>query len=185
MKLMRTTILDIVRVGWLWGASSRSGKEQETVKTVFRSRPASDKPLKRCVNEIGVGGRPGGLPAQDAARSLSASRRLFFVRVVYTALVASLLALAPKAQASTNTLSLKGVQGFPGETVSVPLTLSVRPTNWVATAVALQADVLFRPDNLTSADALLGQALGSQVLVSGPAGSGVRRVLIYSLNNSL
>lgn len=77
-------------------------------------------------------------------------------------------------------LSVGGERGLPGTTVSVPLSLRGE-TN----VTALQADILFDAARLSSGAPIPGAALGGHTLAASQPSNGVRRVVIYSLNNTL
>ena len=51
--------------------------------------------------------------------------------------------------------------------------------------MALQADIGFDPASLSSGTPPLGVAVSNEVLATSQPASGMRRVLIYSLNNTL
>ncbi len=123
------------------------------------------------------GGRPERNPAL-AFRSIGSA--------ALKALLAALLFAAWAARAATSapSLTVPPTRGFPGQTVSVPLFASF-PTNAPRNVVALQADIGFDPASLSSGTPLPAAALSNQVLASSQPASGVRRVLIYSLNNTL
>ena len=93
------------------------------------------------------------------------------------AAAASLLAAA--SLRADPTLSLGSLHADAGATASVPLTLS-GATN----VVAFQADVVFNAAVLSSSAAMAGPALGPRALDSSQPASGVRRVLIYSPDNT-
>jgi len=79
-------------------------------------------------------------------------------------------------------LFLGSVSGYPGLTATVPLFFK-ESSNTPPRVVALQADVAFNPALLSSGAAVPGPALGKRVLDSNEPRAGVRRILIYSLNN--
>lgn len=89
----------------------------------------------------------------------------------------SLLSAAPAL--SDAGLSLANPHVDAGSTVSVPLTLS-----GATDVVALQADVVFSASVLTAGPATAGPAPGGHTFGSSLPALGVRRILIYSLNNT-
>src|SRR5260221_8293880 len=96
-----------------------------------------------------------------------------------TLICAVLLALVSAFSAMADpTLSVGSTLGGAGSSVSVPLTLG-----GAANVVALQADVLFDTTVLSSSATTAGPALGGQVFEHSAPTSGVRRILVYSLNN--
>ena len=76
------------------------------------------------------------------------------------------------------------VRGFPGRTVEVPITLSYR-TNDVRDVVALQADVVFDANGVDDGTLTPGRITSKHVVDSSNPTSGTRRVLLYSLANSV
>jgi hypothetical protein len=80
-------------------------------------------------------------------------------------------------------LTLGTARGFPGNTVEVPVSLRYG-TNDLQDVVALQADVVFDASGLSEAAPAGGTILGRHVLVSSRPTAGVRRLLVYSLENA-
>jgi len=94
--------------------------------------------------------------------------------------VLCLLALLYAAPLYADTsLSIGSAPAYPGSTVSVQALLT-RVTN----AVAAQFDLLFNDNKVTSDGVLAGASLADHTVKSRLVAPGIRRVLIYSLNNS-
>lgn len=95
------------------------------------------------------------------------------------ALVSLLSCLCGRAEPK---LSVGSVSGYPGLTATVPIFFKAS-SNTPPNVVALQADVAFNTALLSSGPATAGPALGNRVLDSNEPQPGVRRILVYSLNN--
>src|SRR5947207_3417438 len=80
-------------------------------------------------------------------------------------------------------LSIATVRGFPGNTVQVPVLLNYG-SNDLQNVVALQADIVFDQSGLGSGTPTGGGALRNHSVATSLPGAGVRRVLVYSPNNS-
>ncbi len=115
-------------------------------------------------------------PVSPAIRA-SSRRLLQFLRHALS-IVVIFGALSPASVRADASLSLGSTHGGAGSSVSVPLTFG-GATN----VVALQADVLFDATILSSSATTGGPALGGQTFEHSAPTSGVRRILIYSLNN--
>jgi hypothetical protein len=76
-------------------------------------------------------------------------------------------------------LTVGNTPGFPGTTVSVPVSAR-RATN----IVAAQFDVAFTPGKVASGDATLGTVFGQHVIQSREIAPGIRRVVVYSFSNA-
>jgi len=98
----------------------------------------------------------------------------------FVALVSLLSCLSGRAEPK---LSVGSVSGYPGLTATVPIFFKASSNN-SPSVVALQADISFNPALLSSGPATAGPALGNRVLDSNEPQPGVRRILIYSLNNA-
>ena len=81
-------------------------------------------------------------------------------------------------------LSVGTVRGFPGVTVTVPLHLKYA-TNDPINVVALQWDVVFDPALASSGPVAGGGALHGHLVKSRELGPGLKRVLIYALDNAV
>src|SRR5436853_720484 len=101
--------------------------------------------------------------------------QFFALLLLFAGLVHSALAL-PK-------LSIATVRGFPGNTVDVPVLLNYG-SNDLQNVVALQADIVFDQNGLGSGNPTRGPALRNHSVATSVPGTGVRRVLIYSPDNS-
>jgi hypothetical protein len=93
------------------------------------------------------------------------------------ALAASALPLNLMAQTS---LSIGNAPGYPGGTVSVPVSLRQSADK----AVAAQFDVAFNAGKVGAADSLGTVRLANHTVKSREIAPGVRRTLVYSLNNT-
>ena len=80
-------------------------------------------------------------------------------------------------------LSIATVRGFPGNTVEVPVLLNYG-SNYFKNVVAVQADVVFDQSGLASGSPSGGTALRNHSVATSLPGGGVRRVLVFSPNNS-
>jgi len=80
-------------------------------------------------------------------------------------------------------LSLATVRGFPGATVNLPIVFSYG-SNDLQTVVALQADITYAQNGLTSGAPSGGSALRNHSLLTSLPSGGTRRVVVYSSNNS-
>lgn len=90
--------------------------------------------------------------------------------------------LAPPAHGVA--LRVGVVRGFPGNTVEVPVSLNYR-SNELHNVVALQADILFDASGITGGTPSSGALLSRHVLASSAPSPGVRRLLVYSLENAV
>jgi len=81
-------------------------------------------------------------------------------------------------------LSVGVVRGFPGATIEVPVSLNFA-TNDPRNMVAMQADVVFENDVLTTGTPLGGAALPGHELHSSLPAAKIKRLPVYSLSNSL
>jgi hypothetical protein len=88
--------------------------------------------------------------------------------------------LSPRLARADATLSIGNAPGYPGAVVAVPVALS-RATN----VVAAQFDVAFNPGKVASGAALPGPASGNPIVVSREISPGLRRVVVFSLNNTV
>src|SRR5713101_2048643 len=84
---------------------------------------------------------------------------------------------------ATPRLALRTVRGFPGNTIDVPLSLRYG-TNDPRDIVALQADVIFDASGVSDGTPEGGLALTRHLLASSQPAAGVRRLLVYSLENA-
>ncbi len=84
-----------------------------------------------------------------------------------------------EAGVAETSLSVGTVPGYPGATVSVPVSLRQG-----GSAVAAQFDVGFHAGTVSALAAVRGAQLTSHVIRSRQVAPGVERVLIYSLNNA-
>src|SRR5437867_4023307 len=92
--------------------------------------------------------------------------------------------LAPTTTMAAPRLSVGTVRGFPGNTVELPVSLRYG-TNDAQDVVALQADILFESTGIADGGIANGQMLRRHVLASSRPGAGVRRLLVYSLENAV
>ena len=81
-------------------------------------------------------------------------------------------------------VSVGAVRGFPGTTINVPVSL-IFASNDLRNVVAMQADVVFADDVLTTGTPASGTALRGHELASSQPVPGTKRLLVYSLVNSL
>ena len=95
----------------------------------------------------------------------------------------SLLACCLSAHAVPR-VSVGVVRGFPGATINVPVSLNFS-SNDLRNVVAMQADVVFADDVLTTGTPASGTALRGHELASSQPVPGTKRLLVYSLVNSL
>jgi len=95
-------------------------------------------------------------------------------------LVFLLSVLAENDVLAETSLGIGNSPGYPGATVSVPITLQ-KATN----AVATQFDVAFNPAKVSAGDAAPGATFSDHLIRSREISPGVRRVLAYSRANSL
>jgi Cohesin domain len=93
------------------------------------------------------------------------------------ALLGSFVVSTGFAQTSLN---LANVPGYPGSTVVVPVGLR-QP---LSSAVAAQFDVSFNPAKVTAGDPVGTDRLGNHVVKSREIAPGLRRTLVYSLDNA-
>jgi hypothetical protein len=109
------------------------------------------------------------------------SRQLAFIRGfgLHSCGLAFLF-LLPVIGVAQTSLSVGNVPGYPGTTVTVPV--SLRPTS--GGAVAAQFDVAFNTAKGAPGEARLGERFTNHVVRSRQVSPGVERVLIYSLNNA-
>ena len=95
-------------------------------------------------------------------------------------IMAGLAALfAAETGFAQTSLSVGNAPGYPGATISVPVTLRQS-----GNAVAAQFDVTFNSGKVSALDALRGERLTNHIIRSRQIAPGVERVLIYSLNNA-
>jgi len=76
-------------------------------------------------------------------------------------------------------LSVAGVRGYPGISVSVPLIYKA-DTNFPPQVVGIQAEIVFDAARVSSGAAIRSTTVGDFVVRSSQPTAGVRRVLIYS-----
>jgi hypothetical protein len=88
-----------------------------------------------------------------------------------------LLLSCSNASIAANTLSIGNAPAYPGTTVSVPAFVSS------SNAVAAQFDVAVSPARAGLGEALIGRAGSDHRVRSIEVAAGVRRVLVYSMNN--
>ena len=81
-------------------------------------------------------------------------------------------------------ISIGTVRGFPANTVAVPLSLNYA-SNDLKNVVALQADVLFEQSGLVPGVPTAGSAMANHSLSTSLPGTGLRRILVYSPNNTV
>ena len=94
-------------------------------------------------------------------------------------IMAGLVALFAAATGFAQTsLSVGNAPGYPGATISVPVTLRQS-----GNAVAAQFDVTFNSARVSALEASRGERLTNHVIRSRQIAPGVERVLICSLNN--
>lgn len=86
--------------------------------------------------------------------------------------------VAPTLHAGTSFI-VGGTRGYPATTVSVPVVLRGE-TN----VVALQADILFDTNSLISGAVTSGGTAANHIVALSEPAAGVRRLLLYSLNNT-
>ncbi len=90
------------------------------------------------------------------------------------------VALWPSAVCGQTSLSVGNVPGYPGTTVSVPVSLRQPPGG----AVAAQFDVAFNAGKVSAGGSMATERLANHTVKSREIAPGVRRTLIYSLNNT-
>jgi Cohesin domain len=78
------------------------------------------------------------------------------------------------------TISVGSSPAYPGVSISVPVALT-----GASNVVAAQFDVAFNPARVTSAGALPTPASAQEMVLSREIAPGVRRVLVFSLNNGV
>lgn len=120
--------------------------------------------------------RHGFTPTETRTRSPAVLR-------IYMKTIVSLLLIGFVCSASAVSLRVGTVRGFPGNTVEVPVTLRYG-SNELRDVVAMQADVLFDASGLSDAAPSSGALLARHTLASSLPSPGVRRVLVYSLENA-
>ena len=98
-------------------------------------------------------------------------------------LLAGLGWAASGSVASAATLTLGNSPGFPGQIATVPMQLSAG-TNLPPHVIAVQADVVFASDRIAALTPTGGSALRGHRVVSREPTNGLRRVVLYSPNNS-
>lgn len=98
-------------------------------------------------------------------------------------LLAGLVWASAGGLASAATLTLGNSPGFPGQTTTVPLQLSAG-TNLPPHVIAMQADVVFASERVAALTPTGGSALRGHRVVSREATNGLRRVVLYSPNNT-
>ena len=96
------------------------------------------------------------------------------------ALLISLISALPSQIFAQASLNVGVAPGFPGATVSVPVTLR-QPSGRV---VAAQFDLAFDASKVSALAALRGEGLTNHVIRSRQIAPGVERVLIYSVANA-
>jgi hypothetical protein len=97
---------------------------------------------------------------------------------------AVLLCASAEKLSSLPKLSVGRVRSFPGNTVELPVSLRYG-TNDLQDVVALQADVVFDATGLSEAAPADGTILGRHLLASSRPEAGLRRLLVYSLENAV
>lgn len=81
-------------------------------------------------------------------------------------------------------LALGTLRSFPGQTVEVPLRFNYA-TNDSRTVVAFQADIRYDSRGIDSGGLVRGNAAPTHAVLSRKLTNGLRRILVYSLNNRL
>ncbi len=141
----------------------------------LESRPVRGPGLQGCRNCI-VSCRPRALTRRFGDLPKCALNHLRARRPGVLCLLALLCAAPLHADTS---LSVGSAPAYPGSTVSLPALLK-GATN----AVAAQFDLSFNENKVTSDGVIAGASLADHTVKSRLVAPGVRRVLIYSLNNS-
>src|SRR3989442_1793926 len=99
-------------------------------------------------------------------------------RLLTLLLLATLLLSGESGHAGT-VVTIGSAPGYPGATISVPVTM--RNSN---TIVAAQFDLSYNAAKVTFGDLAASPRLASHVVRSRQVAPGVRRTVIYSMNNT-
>jgi len=91
----------------------------------------------------------------------------------------TLIVLMTALEGAGASLTIGSAPAYPGTTVSIPVL--ARTSNAV---VAAQFDVTFSPTRASLGDAISGRAAANHRIKSVEIAPGIRRVLVYSMNNS-
>src|SRR5687767_6804615 len=110
----------------------------------------------------------------------SSSRKRIMTANQFSILVLATASLMPSSSSAQISVSVGNVPGYPGGTVSVPVSLRQAADK----AVAAQFDVAFNAGKVSAADSLGTVRLANHTVKSREITPGVRRTLVYSLNNT-
>lgn len=105
--------------------------------------------------------------------------RLWTVGVVVSL---ALFLAASVIAGDTTSITVSSTKAAQGITYSVPVGYS-HSTNSPSVVVAVQADLLFDPVNLTIGQAVVGASVATRVMAASTPTPGVQRIVVYSLNN--
>ena len=104
-------------------------------------------------------------------------------QVARLALLIALVTMLVHRPAQAATLRLGSGPGFPGQTTTVPMELAAG-TNLPPQVIALQADLIFETSRIAGRTPAGGSALRGHRMASREPTNGVRRVVLYSPNNT-